>query len=256
MGVCREFGPQIQPDCQHPMRAGADSCTCPECGARCTGRFPACSQVWQRSTATVAVAMSAPNGHATTEPDVVDDTLPDFWSAADAETYVPPARARGAAWERRRFPPKVLSVGALVFLAALLLFAAVTSGGGESPDRLAVTDQTQVSTPATTTATSAPLAPPAPPVPPPTTLPDAPATTSAPPPATAAPPPPRPARAAPTAASTPARRPARATPAPTVGRFPRMCGFTPGSPVDVEINGRPAGSQTADRNGCVSRPGR
>jgi hypothetical protein len=35
-----------------------------------------------------------------------------------------------------------------------------------------------------------------------------------------------------------------------------MCGFVPGGPVDVEINGRPAGEQTADRNGCVSRPAR
>jgi hypothetical protein len=35
-----------------------------------------------------------------------------------------------------------------------------------------------------------------------------------------------------------------------------MCGFAPGSPVDVEINGKSAGTQTADGNGCVSRPPR
>lgn len=31
-----------------------------------------------------------------------------------------------------------------------------------------------------------------------------------------------------------------------------ICGFRPGAPVDVKINGQPAGPATADANGCVS----
>ena len=254
MGVCREFGPQIDPDCEHPMRPGADSCTCSRCGAHCTGRFPACPQVWHGSA--VAVAVRAPEHEAGPQPDPLDDTLPDLWDEPAPPTYAPSRRTSGAAWSRRRPSPRLLPPAALVFLGALLLFAAGTSNERESPDRLSVTDQTQVTTPATT------AAPAAPPPPAPTTLPDAPPTTAAAPPPTAAPPPPQsaPAAQAPARASArapaPARQPARATPAPTVGQFPRMCGFVPGGPVDVLLNGRPAGEQTADRNGCVSRPPR
>jgi hypothetical protein len=232
------------------MRAGADSCTCSKCGVHCTGRFPACSQVWQRSG--VAVAVRAPEREADPEQDVLDDTLPDLSDASAPATYTPRRRASGAAWTRRRASSRVLPVAALVFLAMLLLFAAANSNDEESADRLSVTDRTEVSAPATTAAAAPPPAP--------TTVPEAPPTTAPPPPPTAAPPQPQPARAAraptpaPAPARPPARQPARAAPAPTVGQFPRMCGFVPGGPVDVELNGRPAGEQRADRNGCVSRP--
>jgi hypothetical protein len=46
VGVCLEFGPQISEGCAHPMEAGEQSCTCPQCGAVCTGRFGGCPQVW------------------------------------------------------------------------------------------------------------------------------------------------------------------------------------------------------------------
>ncbi|HEV3401650.1 MAG TPA: hypothetical protein VG078_07475, partial [Acidimicrobiales bacterium] len=175
------------------MRAGVDSCTCAKCGAHCTGRFPACSQVWQGNG--VALALRAPEREADPQQDLFDDTLPDLRDASAPATYAPQRRSRGAAWTRPRASSRLLPVGALVFLGALLLFAAATSNEEESADRLSVTDQTQVTTPATTAAAAAP------PPPVPTTLPETPPTTAPPPPPTAAPPPPQPA---------PAARPARA----------------------------------------------
>jgi hypothetical protein len=144
MGVCREFGPQIDPDCEHPMRAGVASCTCSKCGTHCTGRFPACSQVWQNGGVALDVRTAANGGEP--KPDLLDDTLPDLADAPVVPAYVPPRRARGAAWTRRRFPSRLLTVGTLLFLGALLLVAAATSDDGENPDQLSVTDQTQVTT--------------------------------------------------------------------------------------------------------------
>jgi len=34
--------------CDHGMIAQARSCTCPQCGATCTGRFAGCAEVWAR----------------------------------------------------------------------------------------------------------------------------------------------------------------------------------------------------------------
>ena len=48
MGLCHDFGSPISDHCTHPMRAGAASCTCDECGVVCTGLFDACSDVWAR----------------------------------------------------------------------------------------------------------------------------------------------------------------------------------------------------------------
>lgn len=134
MGVCREFGPQIHPDCDHPMRAGVDSCTCAICGTRCTGQFPACPQVWLRSTA--AVGVGAP---ATREaPDAADDTLPEL----PTPTYEadPGPRSRRAPWARRRFA-RVVAAAALIFMGALVVYATVATGGGKSADELSVTDR-------------------------------------------------------------------------------------------------------------------
>jgi hypothetical protein len=46
MGWCHAFGPQIREGCDHAMVAGSRSCSCPECGAVCPGKFPGCTAVW------------------------------------------------------------------------------------------------------------------------------------------------------------------------------------------------------------------
>lgn len=245
MGVCREFGPQIHPDCDHPMRAGVDSCTCAICGTRCTGQFPACPQVWLRSTAAVGVGAPAiPQA-----PAVVDDTLPDLPTPTYEAEPRPRSRRR---WTRRQFR-RVAAAGALIFLGALIVYATVATGGGERADELSLTDRATPTTQPTATTTAAP-----PTTPVATTLAAPPPTAAAPSPPTAAPPaPPRAARAAPRPAPSPAPRPTtRPARGPVVRSFPPMCGFVPGSPVDVEVNGRSAGTQTADARGCVSRPPR
>ncbi|GAC1593556.1 MAG: hypothetical protein NVS3B21_14690 [Acidimicrobiales bacterium] len=49
MGICHEFGPAIQPGCDHPMVANRpDACTCLECGVVCHGKFVGCATVWAR----------------------------------------------------------------------------------------------------------------------------------------------------------------------------------------------------------------
>jgi DNA repair ATPase RecN len=55
MGWCHEFGPQISDGCDHPMVAGATSCTCAECGAECKGKFAGCVDVWARGPRAVTV---------------------------------------------------------------------------------------------------------------------------------------------------------------------------------------------------------
>ena len=55
MGWCHEFGPQIAESCEHPMTAGATSCSCEVCGTVCTGRFAGCAAVWARGPREVAV---------------------------------------------------------------------------------------------------------------------------------------------------------------------------------------------------------
>lgn len=59
MGWCHEFGPQISDGCDHPMVAGATSCTCQQCGAECKGRFAGCVDVWARGPREVAVRASS-----------------------------------------------------------------------------------------------------------------------------------------------------------------------------------------------------
>ncbi|MBW3575895.1 MAG: hypothetical protein KY450_13835 [Actinobacteria bacterium] len=55
MGWCHEFGPQIVEGCDHPMVAGASSCTCGQCGAVCAGRFAGCGDVFARGPRSVTV---------------------------------------------------------------------------------------------------------------------------------------------------------------------------------------------------------
>ena len=59
MGLCHDFGSQIAEGCDHPMRAGADSCTCEQCGVVCKGRFEACPAVWARGPHPVLLAPKA-----------------------------------------------------------------------------------------------------------------------------------------------------------------------------------------------------
>ncbi len=54
MGWCHEFGPEIRAGCDHPMVAGTDSCSCPECGVVCGGRFAGCRAVWDNGPHPVA----------------------------------------------------------------------------------------------------------------------------------------------------------------------------------------------------------
>ncbi len=46
MGWCQAFGPQIREGCDHSMVAGSSSCSCPDCGVVCKGKFPGCRSVW------------------------------------------------------------------------------------------------------------------------------------------------------------------------------------------------------------------
>ncbi len=59
MGSCFEFATEICSDCEHPMVAGADSCTCAHCASVCTGRFSGCSAVWS-SRASVLTLLRKP----------------------------------------------------------------------------------------------------------------------------------------------------------------------------------------------------
>ncbi len=56
MGLCHEFGSQINAGCDHPMRAGASACSCPECGVVCQGLFDGCADVWARGPRPVTIA--------------------------------------------------------------------------------------------------------------------------------------------------------------------------------------------------------
>ena len=56
MGWCQEFGIQTRDGCDHLMVAGRDSCSCPACGFRCTGKFDGCSSVWRAGPTPVSLS--------------------------------------------------------------------------------------------------------------------------------------------------------------------------------------------------------
>ncbi|MHB1987954.1 MAG: hypothetical protein ACYCSF_08220 [Acidimicrobiales bacterium] len=60
MGWCNEFGSEITAGCDHAMQASTESCTCPECGVICSGRFKACPAVWAAGPRTVVLARRRP----------------------------------------------------------------------------------------------------------------------------------------------------------------------------------------------------
>ena len=55
VGLCTEFGPRIQLECDHPMMAGVNSCSCPSCHSVCTGNFAGCPAVWARGPTPITV---------------------------------------------------------------------------------------------------------------------------------------------------------------------------------------------------------
>lgn len=55
MGWCHEFGVVVASGCSAPMVAGASSCSCPECGTECRGRFASCTDVWAAGPRPVSV---------------------------------------------------------------------------------------------------------------------------------------------------------------------------------------------------------
>jgi DNA-binding SARP family transcriptional activator len=59
MGWCHEFGCQITSGCNHPMKAGAASCTCTVCDTVCTGKFSGCPEVFARAVP-VATPVAGP----------------------------------------------------------------------------------------------------------------------------------------------------------------------------------------------------
>lgn len=60
MGWCTEFAHRIEHNCDEPMVAGKSSCSCSSCGVVCTGKFPACAQVWDRAKKPVVLRLSGP----------------------------------------------------------------------------------------------------------------------------------------------------------------------------------------------------
>lgn len=149
---------------------------------------------------------------------------------------------------------RVLIAAAVVVLVGLVGYGLVVRGDG-GPPRVAAnatstagpfggvttSDLPTVAPQAETTSTT--VAPTTTPEPTTTTAPPAAAPTTEAPPTTAPPT---------TAPPTTARRPVVTSPPPTVRRSGTFCGFVPGSSVDIDLNGRVIGRQTADANGCVT----
>ena len=194
-----------------------------DAGQRATGRRPGTQPLFQADL-----------------PELADPRLP--------EPYVPaPTPSRPATARLTRRVGRVVRPAGLVVLA-LVLYGSVVHKGTDDSRRLRSTPAPSVRAPSTTAAPTTVTTLPPPPAPAPTTA--APQPTSAP-----APPAPPPTTAAPRhQAPTPAPAPRRA-PTTTIARNAtgarRACGFAPGAPVDMSLNGRPAGSQTADATGCV-----
>lgn len=144
---------------------------------------------------------------------------------------------RLVAWVRWAAAP----LGFFVFLSALTAYGVLRDrdGGSVSPEPPAVAGEpAAVSTPPVTEPITVP------PTTVPTTVPSAPTTVAGPSPA---PPPTSP----PEAATDPPEVTATTV---ATSRFRPVCGYTPGQPVIVSVNGRPAGEVAADARGCVSPP--
>ncbi|MGI9032284.1 MAG: BTAD domain-containing putative transcriptional regulator [Acidimicrobiales bacterium] len=120
MGWCHEFVCQIVPECDHPMTAGQQACTCDVCGAVCTGRFGGCPDVWEQGpkplhlidrrlpTTTAAIAPDEEAGGAamTDESNVYDDPIEEPPAPADPAAQV-------LAWLRGEFDDVNANIAAL-----------------------------------------------------------------------------------------------------------------------------------------------
>jgi hypothetical protein len=89
MGHCYEFETEIQAGCDHPMVAQADCCVCPDCGARCTGKFNGCAAVWARGDVSVELFAPARRGDVRT-PDRAPDLPPIEHAAPIGTHHAPP----------------------------------------------------------------------------------------------------------------------------------------------------------------------
>jgi hypothetical protein len=75
MGWCQEFGVPTREGCDHLMVAGRDSCTCPQCGMTCRGKFDGCVSVWRAGPTAVSLerrTKGGSNGTAETVPSVAN----------------------------------------------------------------------------------------------------------------------------------------------------------------------------------------
>jgi hypothetical protein len=93
-GLCHEFGSQINSGCDHPMRAGASACSCPECGVVCQGLFDGCADVWARGPRPVTIAATrAVSGAGPATPAAASS---DAGNGRPAQPTLAPAGARRA----------------------------------------------------------------------------------------------------------------------------------------------------------------
>ena len=156
--------------------------------------------------------------------------------------------SRFVSWLRWAAAP----LGFFLFLAGLTAFGLLKDETTDTADQPAANVVPATGVGPVTTGPPATTAP--------TTTPE-PATTAPEPPTTLAPPlteppatePPaiEPRATEPPATSPPSARTAPAA-APAAPRYGPVCGYRPGQAVRLTINGRPAGSATADANGCVT----
>jgi hypothetical protein len=159
--------------------------------------------------------------------------------------------ARFVSWLRWAAAP----LGFFLFLAGLTAFGLlkdepITDTGDQQAAN--VMPATGV-VPTTTAPPPAAAAPTTTPEPPTTATPDPPTAAALPPsePPPTEPPPTEPPPTAPPATLPPSARTAPPA-APAAPRYGPVCGYRPGQAVRITINGRPAGSATADTNGCVT----
>ena len=97
MGLCHEFGSQINAGCDHPMRAGASACSCPDCGVVCQGLFDGCADVWARGPRPVSISASrAVSGAAPSAPPVAAAPPPPPEEPLARPVTLAPAAARRA----------------------------------------------------------------------------------------------------------------------------------------------------------------
>ncbi len=147
MGLCHDFGSQIAERCNHPIRAGANACTCDVCGVVCPGLFDACSDVWAACPRPVLLTgrpladevLAAPPAPDPFPPPVPVDHRSNGADAVPA-TASEASRTEVFRWFEREFGALRDEVAGL--RAALALERPATPGGGvQMEDLAAVVDE-------------------------------------------------------------------------------------------------------------------